>query len=296
MQQQQKSVLDKSSQILSKSEISLFRNSLKQNICVELLQDGFHRSFSEIFSLLGSDVDRRAASEPGSAVALQTPLEEQWDKLETMRLHLRRAEQAEDTGSWAAVCDQRLVLGHYFGALEDLWLGLHFYHSCADREQGGRSRPATEARAGMADIYLQLGELQRAKQQAELCLQQAEEGGWLDSDGRPLRLRALRALWRIHSRLAEEPLDHEDHEDHDEALKLLHEGHSIAVQSEDKRSESEACYQLGLTYQRAGDCDTAKQFLKSCIQMYDTLQDADGLGKSYRALVKSIERYGRHLS
>ncbi|XP_031698648.1 tetratricopeptide repeat protein 29, partial [Anarrhichthys ocellatus] len=99
MKQQQKSVSDKSSQILSKSEISLFRNSLKQNICVELLQDGFHRSFSEIFSLLSSDVDRRAASEPGSAVALQTPLEEQWDKLETMRLHLRRAEQAEDTGT-----------------------------------------------------------------------------------------------------------------------------------------------------------------------------------------------------
>ncbi|XP_068569291.1 tetratricopeptide repeat protein 29 isoform X2 [Cebidichthys violaceus] len=282
----QESVSDESPQILSKSEISLFRNSLKQNICVELLQDGYHRSFSEIFSLLSSDVDRRAAAEPGSSVTVQTPLDQQWDKLETMRLHLRRAEQAENTGCWTAVCDQRLLLGHYFSSLEDLRLGLHFYHSCADRQQGGHSRAAAEARAGLVEVYLQLGELQRAKQQAELCLRQAEEGGWPDSDGRPLRLRALRALWRIYGRLADED------QDQDQALKLLHEGHGRAVESEDKHSESEACYRLGLTYQRAGDRDTAKQFLNSCIQMYDTLQDAEGLVKSYRALVKSIESEG----
>ena len=71
------------------------------------------------------------------------------------------------------------------------------------------------------------GELQQAKQQAELCIQQAEAGGWMDSAGRPLWLRARQTLWRIYSRLADAPLDAEDY---DEALTLLHKGYSMAIE------------------------------------------------------------------
>ncbi len=71
------------------------------------------RSFSELFFLLGSDQDQRAAAEPGSAVSLQTPLDEQQDKLETMRKHLSRAEQAERIGtrtqfSFFSICINRM--------------------------------------------------------------------------------------------------------------------------------------------------------------------------------------------
>lgn len=60
-------------------------------------------------------------------------------------------------GSWSMGCERRLFLGQYFSAPEDHWLSSHFYHSCADREQGGRSRSAIEARACMAELYLQQG-------------------------------------------------------------------------------------------------------------------------------------------
>ncbi|XP_044040013.1 LOW QUALITY PROTEIN: tetratricopeptide repeat protein 29 [Siniperca chuatsi] len=283
------SVSDKSAQILSKAEIALFRNSLKQNICVEMLQEGYHRSFSELFFLLSTDQDRRAAAEPGSAVRLQAPLDEQWDKLETLRLHLSRAEQAERTGSWSVVCEQRLFLGLYFSAPEDLWLSLHFYHSCVDRKQGGCSRPATEARACLAELYLQRGELEQARQQAELCIKQTEDGSWLDSAGRPLRLRARQALWKIYSRLADALLDTADY---NEALTLLHKGYSMATESEDKQIEGQASHRLGLAYQSAGDHDTAKQFFNICMQICGTLQDADGLGKAYKAMAKSIDGEG----
>ncbi|KAK5848153.1 hypothetical protein PBY51_005793 [Eleginops maclovinus] len=278
--------LEKSAEGLSKAEISLFRNSLKQNICVELLQQGFHRSFSELFFLLGSDQQRIAAEEPGSA---GLPLEQQWDKLETLRRHLSRAEQAENTCSWTVVCDQRLFLAQFFSSPEDVWLRLHFYHSCADRERGGRSRPATEARACLAEVYLQLGDLQAARQQADLCLQQAEDRDWLDSSDLPLRLRALRALSSIYSRLADAPLEAEDYS---EALRLLHRGHSIATEAEDKKLEFEALLRLGLAYQSAGDHATAKQIFNTCMKICGTLQDAEGLGKSYKAMTKSIESEG----
>ncbi|KAI9524385.1 hypothetical protein NQZ68_018068 [Dissostichus eleginoides] len=277
---------DKSAEVLSKAEISLFRNSLKQNICVELLQQGFHRSFSELFLLLRSDQQRRAEEEFESD---ELPLEQQWDKLETLRRHLSRAEQAENTCSWTVVCDQRLFLAQFFSSPEDGWLCSHFYHSCADRERGGRSRPATEARACLAEVYLQLGDLQAARQQADQCLQQAEGEGWVDSSGRPLRLRALRALSSVYSRLADAPLEAEDHS---EALRLLHRGHSIATEAEDKKLEFDALLRLGLAYQSAGDHDTAKQLFNTCMQICGSLHDAEGLGKSYKAMSKSIESEG----
>ncbi|XP_040887605.1 tetratricopeptide repeat protein 29 isoform X2 [Toxotes jaculatrix] len=286
---QARSVSNKWAQIFSKEEIAQFRNSVKQNICVQMLQEGYHRSFSELSFLLQSERDRRAAAEPGSALRLQTPLEEQQDKLETMRQHLSRAEQAERIGSWSVVCEHRLVLGQYFSAPEDLLLSLYFYHSCADREQGGRSRPATEARACMAELYLQQGDLEEARHQAELCLKQAEDGGWLDSTGRPLRLRGRQALWRIYNQLAEVSLDAANYS---EALELLHKGHSMATESEDKQIEGEAAYRLGLAYQRTGDHDTAKKLFNTCMQICGTLQDADGLGKAYKAMAKSIESEG----
>ncbi|XP_034532575.1 tetratricopeptide repeat protein 29 isoform X2 [Notolabrus celidotus] len=277
---------DNSPQIVSKADISKFRNSLKQNTCVELLQEGFHRSFSELFFLLKRDQDRRESAEPGTALSLQTPLEEQRDKVETLRRYLSWAEEAERTSSWTVVCEHRLSLGEYFSSPEDLWLSLHFYHSCADKEYGGRSRPASEARARLAELYLQTGDLERAQQQAELCIQQAVDGGFLDSDGQSLKLRGCKVLWRIYSGMADSLVDAEEY---NEALTLLHRGFNTAAACEDKKVEAEAAFQLGLTNQRAGDHNNAKQFFNTCMQIYGTLEDAAGLGKSYMAMAKSLE-------
>ncbi|KAM3590541.1 uncharacterized protein V6R79_011446 [Siganus canaliculatus] len=264
--------------------VSRFRSSEKQNVCVQLLQDGFHRSFSELFRLLSSDRDQRASAEPDSVLWLQTPLEEQQDKLETMKLHLSRAEEAQMTESWSSVADERLFLGHYFSAPEDLWLRLHFYHSCA--EVRGRFRPATEARACLAEIYLQQGELEWAGQQAELCISEADASDWLDSDGRPLRLRARQTLSRVYLQSAVAAPNTNDHK---EALALLHKSYSTAQESKDKQLQGEVCYQLGLTYQSAGDHHDATQFLDVSAQIFETLQDADALAKSYSAMVKSAK-------
>ncbi|XP_060888011.1 tetratricopeptide repeat protein 29 [Labrus mixtus] len=150
------------------------------------------------------------------------------------------------------------------------------------------SSKTADALTQIFDFYKRFyhGDVEQARQQAERCIQQAEEGGWLDSDGRPLRLRGRVALWRIYSRMADSLLDAEDY---DEALTLLHRGYSMAAASEDKQVEAEAAYRLGLTNQRAGHHNTAKQFFNMCMQIFGTLEDADGLGKSYTAMAKSLE-------
>lgn len=69
------------------------------------------------------------------------------------------------------------------------------------------------------------GELQQARQQAERFLEQAQEGGWLDSNGRPLRLWACQVLWKIYTLLGDALLADKDH---DTAMTLFHQSYSMA--------------------------------------------------------------------
>ncbi|XP_077401442.1 tetratricopeptide repeat protein 29 [Vanacampus margaritifer] len=281
---------DKSSRRLSKEDIAKFINSRKQNICVGLLQHGFHRSFSELFLLLRLDQERREGAEINSALSLQTPLEEQHAKIESIGLHLSRAEQAQRDGQWPAAYEQRLHLGTYFTAEgEDLWLSLHFYHTCTDAQEDGCMRHATEGRACLAELYLQQGQLDKAREQAELCVQMADEGGWLDSSGRSLPRRARESLWAIYSRQADARIKAGDPY---EALELLHRGYTTATESENKHIEGEAAYQLGLAYYSVGDYDTSEQYLNTSMHICSTTEDFDGLGKAYKAVAKLCESKG----
>ncbi|XP_061619986.1 tetratricopeptide repeat protein 29 isoform X2 [Phyllopteryx taeniolatus] len=281
---------EKSAQSLSKDDIAKFINSRKQNICVGLLQHGFHRSFSELFLLLRLDRERREAAEINSALSLQTPLEEQHAKVESVGLHLSRAERAQRDGRWPAAYEQRLHLGAYFTAeREDLWLSLHFYHTCTHAREDGCMRHATEGRACLAELYLQQGQLEKARQQAELCVQMADEGGWLDSSGRSLPRRARESMWSICSRQADARIKAGDP---DEALQLLHRGYATATESENKNIEGEAAYQLGLAYYSVGDYDTSEQYLNTSMHICSTTEDFDGLGKAYKAVAKLCESKG----
>ncbi|XP_068506551.1 tetratricopeptide repeat protein 29 [Syngnathus scovelli] len=269
---------------------SKFINSRKQNICVGLLKHGFHRSFSELFLLLRLDQERREGAEINSALSLQTPLEEQHAKMESIGLYLSRAEQAQRDGRWPAAYEQRLHLGGYFTAeLEDLWLSLHFYHTCTDAQEEGCKRHATEGRACLAELYLQQGQLDKARHQAELCVQMADEGGWVDSSGRSLPRRARESLWSIYSRQADARIKVGKP---DKALELLHKGYTTATESANKNIEGEAAYQLGLAYYRVGDYDTSKQYLNTSMTICSSTENFDGLGKAYKAMAKLYESKG----
>ncbi|XP_037116254.1 tetratricopeptide repeat protein 29 [Syngnathus acus] len=281
---------EKSAHCLSKEDIAKFINSRKQNICVGLLQHGFHRSFSELFLLLRLDQERREGAEINSALSLQTPLEEQHAKMESIGLYLSRAEQAQRDGRWPAAYEQRLHLGAYFTAeLEDLWLSLHFYHTCTDAQEEGCKRHATEGRACLAELYLQQGQLDKARHQAELCVQMADEGGWVDSSSRYLPRRARESLWSIYSRQADARIKVGKP---DKALELLHKGYTTATESANKNIEGEAAYQLGLAYYRVGDYDTSKQYLNTSMTICSSTENFDGLGKAYKAMAKLYESKG----
>ncbi|CAM4547064.1 unnamed protein product [Lepidochelys olivacea] len=80
---------------LSKQEAAAYRSSYKKNICIDMLRQGYHKSFSELFTLIQKWNALREASGPGSAIWQQKSLEEQPDKLDQLHHFLTRAEAAQ---------------------------------------------------------------------------------------------------------------------------------------------------------------------------------------------------------
>ncbi|XP_075705807.1 tetratricopeptide repeat protein 29 isoform X2 [Rhinoderma darwinii] len=83
---------------LSKEETAIFQNSFKHSICIEMLRQGYHKSFSELFTLIHKWNALRDAGGPGSAIWQQKPLEEQHEKLDPLQHFLTKAEAAQRSG------------------------------------------------------------------------------------------------------------------------------------------------------------------------------------------------------
>ncbi|XP_031647473.1 tetratricopeptide repeat protein 29 isoform X1 [Oncorhynchus kisutch] len=278
---------------VSKDEIALFRNSVRQNACVEMLRGGFHRSFSELFSLLQRWKEIRLAAGPGSAIWQHKSLEEQPAKLHTLRHYLTKAETALRAGAWSAVYDQQVFLAQYFREPEDRWLSCHFYQTSlnsARRVKIDGGRKEAEALANMGQVYMEQGQLDSAREQYECFYQLTAGRAWRSEGGRSLHCQACEGLWRVYTQLAERPLQANDYR---AAIDTLSKAFQMAKEAGDHRIEGEAAYRVGLAYQCVGDQVTAKRFLNMYMEMSTALGDAGGLGKAYKAIAKSLESEGK---
>ncbi|XP_052353984.1 tetratricopeptide repeat protein 29 isoform X1 [Oncorhynchus keta] len=278
---------------VSKDEIALFRNSVRQNACVEMLRGGFHRSFSELFSLLQRWKEIRLAAGPGSAIWQHKSLEEQPAKLHTLRQYLTKAETALRAGAWSAVYDQQVFLAQYFREPEDRWLSCHFYQTSlnsARRVKIDGGRKEAEALANMGQVYMEQGQLDSAREQYECFYHLTAGRAWRSEGGRSLHCQACEGLWRVYTQLADRPLQANDYR---AAIDTLSKAFQMAKEAGDHRIEGEAAYRVGLAYQCVGDQVTAKRFLNMYMEMSTALGDAGGLGKAYKAIAKSLESEGK---
>ncbi len=63
-----------------------------------MLQEGFHKSFAELFALIKQQNAQRESAGPESALWNQMQLENEPEKLETLKEYLTRAETAARIG------------------------------------------------------------------------------------------------------------------------------------------------------------------------------------------------------
>ncbi|XP_069832984.1 tetratricopeptide repeat protein 29 isoform X1 [Dendropsophus ebraccatus] len=278
---------------LSKEETAIYQNSFKHSICIEMLRQGYHTSFSEVFTLIHKWNALRDAAGPGSAIWQQKPLEEQHEKLDQLQHFLTRAEAAQRSGFYEEVYQNQLALALYFKKLDDHWLSNHFYECCFQTAKkikidGGRKE--AEAHANLAVVAEEHGQLEKAVEHYEAFYHLTVGRIWKDETGRTHNSLACENLWRIYTLLSDKMLENKEWQ---QAIKTLIKALDMAREGCDKKMEGEAAYRLGLAHITSGNPQTAIKSLTTYMEISKELGDNVGLGKAYEAMAKALESQGK---
>nr|KAF6402806.1 tetratricopeptide repeat domain 29 [Rousettus aegyptiacus] len=277
---------------LSKEEVAAYRNSYKKSICVDMLRDGFHKSFTELFALMEKWDALREAARLRSLLWLQRPLEEQPDKLDHFYYYLTRAEVAERKGFFEDVYNNLYALACYFNNSEDKWVRNHFYERCFQIAQlikidGGKKE--AEAHGHMGLLFEEDGQLLEAAEHYEAFHQLTQGRVWKDETGRFLNLLACESLLRTYRLLSDKMLENKEYK---QAISILIKASEIAKEGNDKKMEGEAAYYLGLAHLAAGHYETALTVLNAYGKISTDLDDDLSLGRAYEAIARVLQSQG----
>ena len=75
-----------------------YRNTYEHNLCLDMLKEGFHQSFRELFNLMEKQKADIASLGPDSGLSDQALLEDEPEKLDQLKHHLTTAEAAKRRG------------------------------------------------------------------------------------------------------------------------------------------------------------------------------------------------------
>ncbi|XP_066109554.1 tetratricopeptide repeat protein 29 [Saccopteryx bilineata] len=278
---------------LSKEEVAAYRNSYKKSVCVDMLRDGYHKSFSELFALMEKWDALREAARVRSLFWLQRPLEEQPDKLDHFYCYLTRAEEAERNEYFEDVYNNLYALACHFDNSEDKWVRNHFYERCFQIAQlikidGGKKEAESHWHMGL--LFEEDGQLLEAAEQYEAFHQLTQGRVWKDEMGRLLTLLSCESLLRIYRLLSDQMLKNKDYK---QAIRILRKASEIAKEGNDKKMEGEACYYLGLAHLAAGEYETALTVLNAYSKISADLDDDLSLERAYEAIAKVLQSQGQ---
>ncbi|XP_054451672.1 tetratricopeptide repeat protein 29 [Pteronotus mesoamericanus] len=274
---------------LSKEEVAAYQNSYKKNVCVDMLRDGYHESFTQLFALMEKWDSLREAARARSLLWSQRPLEEQPDKLDHFYHYLTRAEVAERKGYFEDVYNNLYALACYFNNPEDKWVRNHFYERCFQIAQlikidGGKKE--AEAYGHMGLLFEEDGQLLEAAEHYEVFHQLTQGRVWKDETGCLLNLLACESLLRTYRLLSDKMLENKDYK---QAIRILIKASEIAKEGNDKKMEGEASYYLGLAYLAAGEYGTALTVLGAYSKVSTELDDDLSLARAYEAIAKVLQ-------
>ncbi|XP_074087676.1 tetratricopeptide repeat protein 29 [Macrotis lagotis] len=272
----------------TKEEAAAFRNSYMKNICIDMLQHGHHKSFSELFMLIKKWRDLREAGGIRSIFWLQTPLEELPEKLDQLYFFLTKAEDAELAGHYEEMYSYIFSLACYFNNPDDKWLRNYFYERCfniAQRIKADGGRKEAEAHSHMGLLYEESGQLAEAAEHYENFYEMTVGRQWQDQNGNLLNNIACKNLQRIHTSRAENMLNDKQHK---QAIRTLLKAREKAKEGSDKKMEGEAAFALGLAYHEAGEFELAKEAFNIFSDISIALEDPVGLSRAYEAIAKVL--------
>ncbi|XP_033098319.1 tetratricopeptide repeat protein 29-like isoform X2 [Anneissia japonica] len=292
-QTKQQALWQKQQPNLSSMEVQKYRNTYKHNLCLEMLKDGFHHSFSELFALIRQQKERlqSANNDVGFSATL---LEDQEEKLNQLKLHLTEAESALRINDLEVVYNARNKLAEYFLSTDDLWLSDHFFASCLDTSLNipGDGRRKGEAYCNMGLAFERRRDYGKATKYFEEFYNLASKNNWMTGDGLSLHSSACEHLRRVYTAVAEAHQKGDDKSPED-AIKYFQQAFDMAKESGDEAKEGDASYRLGLAYEDISDSETALMYHNGFMDVCKKQGDQVGMGKACQAIAKSYENQGK---
>ncbi|XP_078481534.1 LOW QUALITY PROTEIN: tetratricopeptide repeat protein 29-like [Ciona intestinalis] len=274
---------------MSKVDTSIYRNSYKHNMCVEMLKEGFHKSFEELFNLIEQRKTKRLEAGVDSVLWHEKSLEEQSEKLDQLWLHLTKAEAALRVGKWEEVYAARHQLAQFFLSTGDQWLSDHFFKSALEfslniRLDGGRRE--AEANCNMGLAFERNEQYKLSAEHLEKFHQLSVGRNWTDETSLPHSSAACQHLSRIYTALSDATSDLQEKQNY------LNKAYSVAKEGSDAMQEARAALKLGQNYELMKDSETAIEYLNHSLETAQDLHDNELIGEACEALAKSHQTQG----
>ncbi|XP_041356982.1 tetratricopeptide repeat protein 29-like [Gigantopelta aegis] len=279
--------------VLTKRDTTKYRNTYKHNLCLDMLQEGYHMSFRELFALIQQQEEDRIRAGPDSIMWTQVMLHEEYEKLDMLKTHLTNAEAAERKYDYSQVYAERSILAKYFLSTKDKWLSDHFFNTCLTTSQaiegdGGQAQAEGHRNVGIS--LKESGDYFQASKHFEAYHELASDNThWVNEEGVTFYTDACINLYNIYTNIGNQLED----SDPDSSLQLLLKAYQMASNSGDHKLRGESTYTLGLAYDKAGDEEKALLHLEDFLSTCKSANDYEGIGRACDAIAKTYSRAGK---
>lgn len=267
-----------------------FRNSIFHNLCVDMLKDGYHQAFQELFQLVQQDKARSAELELASNMR-PALLEDEEGKLEFMRDHLTTAELSRRNGQSEKVYQEYLTLARHFQEMNDFWLSDYFFqasYSCTSEIRGDGRRREAEANWNLGLVHERQSDFAKAQTYFEEFYSLSEDKEWKSEDGTMFHSAACACLKRCYMALSQD-LPSEEKE---KVLAFLHKAYAMGKEGGDAKELGNVSFALGQKYDFYSEQDQAVKYYNEYLEMCESLNDDLGVGRACQALATARERSG----
>lgn len=274
-----------------KIDTARYRNTYEHNLCLDMLKEGFHQSFRELFNLMEKQKADIANLGPDSGLSDQPLLEHEPAKLDQLKHHLTTAEAAKRRGKMDQVYHSLLALARFFEETGDYWLSDHFYGSCLTTSlkiRGDGRRKESEANCNMGLASEKRGDLFKAAGYLESFYNLTKGRLWQTDNGENLHSLSCGHLRRVYTTMSDQVKE----EDTMVSIDYLLKAYGMAKESGDSQQEGSAGYRLGNAYEQIGDAETAILYHNGYLEKCQQNSDDVGMGWACQALARAYEVQG----
>ncbi|KAG3019916.1 hypothetical protein PC121_g11584 [Phytophthora cactorum] len=266
---------------------------MKENICTQLLIDGYVQSYVDLFYLThrndstpqhrGDEFPQAAMAKTGAFSVVELP------EMEFLRDQLVAAEHCKRRGEIPDVMAAYDSLATYCAEKQDNKTMIFFYEKCLEivrlvKDQISEMRVLSQIGSG----YHATGELEQARQYLELCVAIAKVVYEHDDD-EELRGEAYEQLGNVYVDLA---LRHEQAKQFVEAIDLYKLRLDCAVKSHNPEAQAQSQFKIGTCYNALNEPANGLSFLETNLAVARQIGDAEGEGNACAALATAHEKLG----